>query len=216
MESQKNRCVLIGAMECRAELSLIAEDDYVILLDGGYRNKDAVKADLILGDFDSLGYIPEEENVLTYPVQKDDTDMMLAVKVGIQKGFHDFLLLGGIGGRLDHTIANIQTLAYLKSLGKRAMMVGDGQQIVLLKNETYVLKPQKQGIVSVFAYGGKARGVTISGLLYEVTDATITPEFPLGVSNHYRANEEDDKNTWPSITVEDGMLLLITTNKEEF
>lgn len=213
-ENQKKRCVLIGAMDCENELSLIGKEDYVMLLDGGYRNKERIKPDLILGDFDSLGYIPKEKNVLVFPVKKDDTDMMLAAKLGVEKGFDEFLLLGGVGGRLDHTIANIQTLAYLKSHGKSAMMVGAGQQICLLHNERYQLPIKKSGLVSVFAYGGEAKGVTIEGLLYEVSNVTLSPEYPLGVSNHYEM--DNSKGAAPTISVKDGVLLLILCDEEEF
>lgn len=204
---KKTRCVVVGAMECESDFGWLCEEDYVILADGGYRYNKKLNYNLIIGDFDSLGFIPDEENVMQYLVQKDDTDMMLAVKAGLERGYEDFLLLGGIGGRLDHTIANIQTLAYLKSLGKRAKMIGEGQQIELLKNETCTIPCRERGLVSVFAYGGMARDVSIEGLLYEARHVDLTVEFPLGVSNHW--NGKDAR-----ISVRQGSLLLILTDDE--
>lgn len=202
------KCVIIGAVDCEQDLHWICEEDYVILADGGYQYNNKLKYDLIIGDFDSLGYIPEEENVVVFPAQKDDTDMMLAVKAGIEKGYDTFLLLGGVGKRLDHTIANIQTLAYLKSQGKAAMMIGEGQQIELLKNETRRISKRESGIVSVFAYGGTARDVSISGLLYELSHVNLSTDFPLGVSNHWNGQDA-------TITVGQGSLLLVLTQNEE-
>lgn len=205
---RRRRCVLIGAMECERDLSCITAEDYVILIDGGYRYHNKIKHDLTIGDFDSLGFVPQEGEILQYPVKKDDTDMMLAVKEAIKRGFDDFILLGGIGGRLDHTIANIQTLAYLKSMGKSAIMMGEGQQIQILENETCILEKRNEGLVSVFAYGAVAEDVSIEGLLYEVSHVTLTAQFPLGVSNHW--NGKDAR-----ITVGDGRLLLIVTDREQ-
>lgn len=202
------KCVIVGAMDCEQDLHWINDEDYVILADGGYQYKEKINYDLIIGDFDSLGYVPDEEHVMAFPVQKDDTDMMLAVKAGLEKGFDSFLLLGGVGGRLDHTIANIQTLAYLKSQGKHAMMIGDGQQIELLKNETRRLHCRERGIVSVFAYGGMAKNVSIEGLLYEVSHVDLSADFPLGVSNHWNGQNA-------TITVGEGSLLLILTENEK-
>lgn len=204
---KKTRCVVVGAMKCESDFGWLCEEDFVILADSGYLYKEKLNYDLIIGDFDSLGFIPDEENVMQYPVHKDDTDMMLAVKAGLERGYEDFLLLGGIGGRLDHTIANIQTLAYLKSLGKRAKMIGEGQQIELLKNETRRLLCRERGIVSVFAYGDMAKDVSIEGLLYEVSHVDLSADFPLGVSNHWNGQNA-------TITVGEGRLLLILTEEE--
>lgn len=177
-------CYIIGAMKNTYEF-MKTPDDCVIAADGGYQQLTGVKPDLVVGDFDSLGFVPEGERIVKHPVKKDDTDMMLAVKLGLEKGYKDFVLLGGIGGRFDHTFANIQTLAYLKEQGARGFLIGEKETFFLLSEETARFDEKTSGIVSVFSYSPKCEKVTIKGLLYELTEATLTSGFPLGVSNEF-------------------------------
>jgi thiamine pyrophosphokinase len=159
--------------------------DLVIAADGGYAHMGGIKPDLVVGDFDSLGYVPEDEQVVRHPAEKDDTDTMLAARIGIERGYRAFVLLGGVGGRLDHTLANIQTLAFLRKNGARAALIGDGETITLLHNESLRFRAGLSGIVSVFSYGATAYGVYERGLAYALTDATLTDTNPLGVSNAF-------------------------------
>ena len=161
------------------------EGDLVIAADAGYRQLGNVKADYVVGDFDSLGYEPEGERILRHPAEKDDTDTLLAAKLGLSLGYRVFVLLGGVGGRLDHTLANIQTLAYLHGRGAKACLVGDMETITLLEGGTLRFRAGLSGVVSVFAYGERATGVYERGLAYPLTDATLTDDFPLGVSNAF-------------------------------
>ena len=98
----------------------------VIAADGGLRHLEAqgLTADLIVGDFDSLGRVPEGDNILRHPVEKDDTDMLLAVRTGLDRGYRVFVLYGGLGGRLDHTYANLQVLNFLASRGASGGLLG--------------------------------------------------------------------------------------------
>lgn len=194
-------CYIIGAMEHTFAFQP-RNGDYVIAADSGYRHLMAkgIKPDLVVGDFDSLGYVPEGEQVVRHPVQKDDTDTMLAVKLGLSKGYNRFLLLGGMGGRLDHTIANIHVLAYLMNHGAKGALVGERETVILFQNSTVSF--DAEGTVSVFAYGGRAAGVTLEGLQYPLTDATLTTDFPIGVSNVFTKAPA-------RISVRDGCLLVI-------
>ena len=159
--------------------------DLVIAADGGYAHLGGVKPDLVVGDFDSLGYVPADEQIVRHPAEKDDTDTMLAAKIGIERGYRAFVLLGGVGGRLDHTLANIQTLAFLREHGARAALIGEDETITLLHNESLRFRAELSGIVSVFSYGAVAYGVYERGLAYALTNATLTDSNPLGVSNAF-------------------------------
>ena len=184
------------------------EGDYVIAADGGYRHTQAlgITPNCILGDFDSLGFVPEGAEV--FPVEKDDTDAMLAVRKGLEKGCDTFYIYGGMEGqRLDHTIANLQTLLYLEDHGAMGFLFGKRQIATVVKNDTIHI-PACNGTVSVFAMGGEAKGVTIRGLYYNAEDITLTPGFPLGVSNHGIGKEA-------TVTVTEGTLLIIYDRKED-
>ena len=159
--------------------------DLVIAADGGYAHLGGIKPDLVVGDFDSLGYVPADEQVVRHPAEKDDTDTMLAAKIGIERGYRAFVLLGGVGGRLDHTLANIQTLAFLREHGARAALIGEDETITLLHNESLRFRAELSGTVSVFSYGAVAYGVYERGLAYALTNATLTDSNPLGVSNAF-------------------------------
>jgi len=143
-------------------------DDFVIAADGGYAQDFGCQPDAVIGDFDSLGYIPDAENVQVYPKQKDDTDMMLAVKLGLEKGYHEFVLLGGVGGRFDHMMANVQTLAYLHAHGAGGVLKSETTDIYLIGSKNgkpgeICFPEETKGILSVFSYGEEAERVTICG-----------------------------------------------------
>ena len=197
------KCIIFGAAVFDSLILPIDKDDLVIAADGGvnHLSKLGLSPDVILGDFDSLGYIPEGAQV--FPVEKDDTDVMLAVRHGLQAGFREFLIYGGMDGkRLDHTMANLQTLAFLCGHGARGYLVGREQLATVISNETAVFSSDNTGILSVFCMGEEADCVTIRGLQYPLENGALSAEFPLGVSNHFTGKEAQ-------ITVEKGKLLLI-------
>lgn len=190
---------------CAGEFDGLAEpvSGVCIAADGGLKHlqKLGKNPDVILGDFDSLGYIPQDSKV--FPVEKDDTDAMLAVRHGLDLGCSRFVLYGALEGpRLDHTVANFQTLQFLANRGARGYLVGKDTVVTLLKEGSLTFPAQPQGIVSVFCLGEDARGVTIQGLQYELKQGTLTSGFPLGVSNHFVDQEA-------VIAVEQGSLLIM-------
>ena len=177
--------------------------DLVIAADGGLQHLEAlgIAPQVILGDFDSLGYVPEGSRV--FPVEKDDTDAMLAVRHGLAAGYQRFVLYGALDGpRLDHTVANLQTLQFLADRGAVGYLVGEHHVVTVLKNGTRTFPAVADGILSVFCMGADARGVTLEGLYYGLENGTLTSGFPLGVSNHFTGQAA-------RITVEDGSLLVI-------
>ena len=204
---QSKTCYIFGAGEYGTDTykSLSLKDgDLIIAADGGlaFLQQQGITPDVIMGDFDSCKEIPKEANVLVYPVKKDDTDMRLALKYGLKQGCKVFCLYGGTGGRMDHTLANIQLLAWLAGQGAQGLLYGVGYTMTAIANTTYTLKaPAKGTRLSVFCYGKEAQGVTIEGCAYNATDATWNNQYPIGVSNAFA---EDTAH----ITVQKGTLLL--------
>ena len=197
------KCVIFCAGGFDGLIEPINEGDFVIAADGGFVHVQrlGLMPQLILGDFDSLGYTPEGAQV--FPVEKDDTDAMLAVRVGLEKGYREFLLYGSLDGeRLDHTVANFQTLQYLADHNARGVCVGKRYIAAVIKNETVRFSETAKGVLSVFCMGADAEGVSIRGVKYEAEDVTLSAGFPLGVSNHFIEKE-------CSVTVKEGSLLLL-------
>ena len=197
------RCVIFCAGGFEKLALPIQKDDYILAADGGFSHlqKLGLAPNGILGDFDSLGYVPESAQV--FPVEKDDTDSMLAVRKGLELGYKEFILYGALDGpRLDHTIANLQTLLFLESQGAKGTLVGLKYLITTVKDGVMKLPKADEGIVSVFCLGEKAKGVTIRGLKYELDNGTLESSFPLGVSNHFVGKES-------SVAVENGTLIVM-------
>lgn len=195
-------CILFCAAEFDGLLFPIPENALVIAADGGLRHSQALglQPDVILGDFDSLGYVPGDSRV--FPVEKDDTDTMLAVKLALDRGCDFFVFYGALDGpRLDHTVANFQTLGYLASHGARGVLIGRDYIVTVLSAETIAFPETATGILSLFCMGASAR-VTIGGLQYPLDRGVLTPDFPLGVSNHFQGCEA-------RITVHDGQVLAL-------
>ena len=197
------RCLIFCAGGFEKLALPVAQDDYILAADGGlaHLGKLGLTPDGIIGDFDSLGYIPQGAQV--FPVEKDDTDSMLAVRKGLQLGYREFILYGALDGpRLDHTIANLQTLLFLEDHGARGTLVGLDYLVTTVQNGVLTLPLAQEGIVSVFCMGQPAEGVTIRGLQYELENGTLESGFPLGVSNHFIGKAA-------SISVEKGVLLVM-------
>ena len=200
-------CLVFCAAAFDGLLVPAAPDDYIIAADGGYAHVQALdlEPDCILGDFDSLGFVPDSAKV--FPVEKDDTDAMLAVRRGLELGYREFILYGSLDGpRLDHTVANFQTLQFLCDRGACGYLVGREQLVTVLKDGTISFPEDASGTISVFCLGSDARGVTLRGLYYPLEGGTLTPGFPLGVSNHFTGEAAE-------ITVEDGSLLILWDRK---
>lgn len=206
------RCIIIGAGDLMTEEIPVQKEDYVIAADGGYLYCKylGLVPDLIIGDLDSL---PEEqgqelarirridpERIVVLPTEKDETDMLAAIHAGLDEGCREFYIYGGQGGRLEHTLANIQCLLYLKECGATGYMAGDGSLIFVIKNETVSFREEETGYLSLFSLGEKAEGVTLRNLKYELTDAVITNSFPLGISNEFIGKKA-------SVTVNNGSLV---------
>lgn len=185
-----NKCVILSAGQIEnydLMRQYISPGDYVIAADGGLLNAErlGVKPDCILGDFDSLGYIPDGADEI-YPSRKDDTDTMLAVKHGLSKGFGEFIIVGGLGGRLDHTLANISALDYLRTHGAKGLLA-DERTAVRIVWQGDEIKPVLSGgenYFSVFPFGCEYAVISMDGVEYPTVRQRFDSTFPLGVSNH--------------------------------
>ena len=145
-----------------------------------------VRPDVVLGDFDSMDVRQAPADCIRVPVEKDDTDTMLALREGLKRGCDTFYLYGATGGaRLDHTLANLQTLRYIADHGALGWLTGEGWVVTAVRNGALRFGAQARGFLSVFCSGDTARGVTLRGLKYELEDAALTCGVPLGVSNEF-------------------------------
>lgn len=198
----------------------IKKNVYVIAVDGGLKIllKHYMKPDFFVGDLDSFAYdetvtketLQEWMKVIPHeivPVQKDDTDMALAVKKAVAEGYHDISIYGGLGGtRVSHTFANVQLMSYYAKKDCRIQMVGDGIRMEILCNETREFARNFKGSVSVICLSEKAKGVSIQGLKYEY-EGDLTNDVALGVSNSFVGKDA-------TVSVKDGTLLLIYEKEE--
>lgn len=201
-------CYIVGAGECNRLLLHPQNDDMVIAVDGGYEPLKEQRIDLVVGDFDSLSYVPTHPNVIQLPPEKDDTDMMIAIKEGLRAGYRCFRIYGGTGGRLSHTVANFQCLAYLLEKGARGYLIDAREVTTMIHNDSMEFPATYKGYLSVFSYEKEAKGVTIKGLKYPLDNAVLTSRVPLGVSNEFISGV-------PScVSVKEGTLLLIYENQE--
>jgi thiamine pyrophosphokinase len=195
IKNRKRVCWIIGASPCsgfeggdfRPEMG-----DYVIAADGGLRHLEAagVKADMIVGDFDTLGYEPDHDNVVRLSVMKDWTDTFVAMEKGMEMGYENFVFYGCLGGKLEHTIANLQHLVWLSQRGLSGWMTDGRCWLTAItgngaKSGHLTVPARKRGMISVFCMGDKAEDVTLSGLKYGLAEGELTGSFPLGVSNEF-------------------------------
>ncbi len=201
--SNVGTCVIFCAAEFDTLVRPLGPEDFVLAADGGLRHTEGlgIMPNEVLGDFDSLGFTPQGANV--FPVEKDDTDAMLAVRRGLELGCRDFLLYGSLDGpRLDHTVANFQTLQFLADRGARGLLVGKYCLAAVVKDGVLRFPAGCSGTISVFCLGSDARGVDLQGLYYPLKDGTLTAGFPLGVSNHFTGAAA-------SVSVKQGSLLVL-------
>lgn len=211
------RCIVMCAGSFAGEPIERNEGDFVIAADNGltYLMRQGIDPDLVIGDYDSL---VEEgrtalakirkvhpDTVITLPVEKDDTDTLAAVREGFRRGYRSFILYGALGGRLDHTLANLQVLNFIKDQGGDGEIRDGDLRVFLIRNETVEIPAGPEGNFALFALDPQIRGVTERGMKYETEGTTITNSFPIGCSNHLFADQK------ASVTVEDGTALAMLT-----
>ena len=179
--------------------------DFIIACDRGYTYCERLGCvpDLLISDFDSYdGPVDESVPLAKYPSEKDDTDTMLAIRYAAENGYDEVLLCCALGGRLDHLLANLQSLAYARKQGLTASLISEDTEVHALQCESMKFPRREGWSLSVFAMGGPCSGVTISGAKYPLEHAELPPSPPLGVSNQWAAECAE-------ISVEEGILLVI-------
>lgn len=206
----KGICYIIAACKDFAEKIdfLPDKNDIVIAADGGYDilTKSKIIPDILLGDFDSIENMPEHKEIIKHPSEKDDTDTFLAYKLGFDKGYRNFVIIGGIGGRIDHTIANIRTLSDIAENGGRGFLLGNDAVLTVIKDKIEFSKTSN-GYISVFS-NEKDTIITEKGLKYSLENTLLSPSTTLGTSNEFIGERAE-------ISVKDGSLLVIWYENQE-
>lgn len=205
-------CIVIGAGDLTVGEISRGTDDLVIAVDGGlsYCSVLQLEPDILIGDFDSVSQqekqavqqLKEEipDRVIELKPEKDDTDMLAALKLGLEWGYRSFRIYGGTGGRLEHTIANIQCLLFLKKQGAQGYLCDGTGMIFVMKDEEVRFQPGMQGYLSLFTLGQEAKGVCICGMKYPLNAYTMRNDFPIGISNEFIGEQG-------IVSVEDGELV---------
>ena len=204
------RCVIIGGAsigDYGTVSAKLRQDDYMIYCDCGLRHMDGLGAepDLIVGDFDSYSNPEFDTETIVLPCEKDDTDTVFAVKEALRRGFEDFLLIGVVGERLDHTLGNVSILLMLDSEGKVGTIIDDYSEMEIVSDlcEMPYIIDDSYVYFSLINISGTARGVTIRGAKYPLENAEITCEYQYGVSN------EVLPGCTAEVSVGEGRLLLV-------
>ena len=186
------RCIIIPAWvpDCFSEIVSIESDDIIICADGGYlaAQREGIIPQLIIGDFDSMPMDAVDccnINIQKAAVEKDETDTFLCMQKGIELGCSHFLLVGGFGGRWDHTLAHFQIMAWATRRGFDFEIRGIGNSVSMMLPGERELVRQEGYKLSILAYGGKAEGVTLSNVKYPLCDAILSDDYPLGISNEF-------------------------------
>ena len=198
------RACIFGAGEYHGEGLALCEGALILAADGGLAYCDAygLSPTLAIGDFDSLGRIPEGVEVIRHPVEKDDTDMALAVSEARLRGADEIFLLGALGGRLDHTLANITLLRARSRAGCASYILGERETLTVIgAGERLTFSGEPDGVFSLFALTDRAI-LSVSGAQYPLCSGTLYASPALGVSNHFQKTKAE-------ITVESGEVLLV-------
>ena len=202
----KHRCIIFAGGDPEPFLpeGTVTEKAFIIAADSGYTNCKALgfAPNLVLGDFDSLGAVPGDTEHITFPKEKDDTDLMLAVREALCRGCDDITILGALGGRFDHTFANVQTLAFIAENGAEGRILSVNEEIRLLTPGKYSFPKREGRSLSLFAYSREVKGLSLRGVKYALENGSITNSFPIGISNEIEAESAE-------VVFTEGMLLAV-------
>ena len=200
------RCVIVGGADINNYeyiKSCLHNDDFIVLCDSGLKHLESLQVNpgLIVGDFDSHDNPHLGVETIVLPCEKDDTDTVFAVKEAIKRGFDDFLLIGVVGARLDHTLGNVSSLLYLDSLGKKGYIIDDYSEMEIVSNKPAYIE-NSFSFFSLLNISGTAKRVTIKNAKYPLNDGEISCEYQYGISNEVVGEIAE-------ISIREGKLLLI-------
>lgn len=198
------RCFIIGAGDNSGTIFDRKNEDFIIAADGGYKilRQLGIEPDLIIGDFDSMDFVPSGDKVIRYPVKKDKTDMAISIEEAINRGYKQITIFGGTGGRIDHTIANLQLMAWASRKGISINMIDKSNEYHAITNNQIEITGKEGKLFSVFSMSEKAFNVSIIGGEYEAENIDLSGDNPLGVSNAFKKEQV-------MVKVEQGTLLVI-------
>lgn len=203
------RCFIFGALPVNALPVVPAAGDPVIAADRGYAHAASlgINPDVVVGDFDSLGSVPDAGELIRLNVRKDDTDLDHAVGVALERGWDDIVVYGAVGGKLDHTLGNIAVAERAALAGAKILFIGEDSSFTVIRNTSFTLPARDSGRISVLSLDAESRGVHIAGLSYEADGVALRRASTVGVSNAFVGK--------PSrIAVEDGTLLIVFDTQE--
>ncbi len=209
--------IAVGSMD---ELGLhMSQDDLIIAADSGYNNASrlGVRPGLLLGDLDSIDrkkLAPDElEHIekIIVPAIKDDTDTQLAVDTALSRGADENYIIGGLGGRLDHTLSSVFLLEYIADRGADAVMTDGQSRVRVMKTDgepvTFMIPKTFDGengfkYLSVVPLTDECEGVRISGVFYPLDGVTLKRSYSYAVSNEITSDHAE-------ITLARGTMLVI-------
>lgn len=202
----EKRCVIVGGADINNYgyiHSVLSENDFVIFCDSGLKHMEnlSVRPGLIVGDFDSHANPGLDVETIVLPCEKDDTDTVYAVKEALRRGYEDFLLIGVVGARLDHTLGNVSILLYLDSLSKKGRIIDDYSDMEIVSDKPVYV--EGCSFFSLLNISGCAKGISIEGAKYPLRNGEISCEYQYGISNELLPG------TAAKISVKEGRLLLI-------
>jgi len=205
-----NNCILVGSGEFNRDLFAKEESSYLIAVDGGYDYL-TQEPDILLGDFDSIKEIPnkldKKTEKISFPKKKDDSDMLLALNLAINKGFKNIRIYGGTGGkRVEHSIANFSILGYASKKRIKIFLIGKDYTATSISNGRLEFPKGYSGYISIFSLETETKGVNLKNLKYEGNDLKLRSDYPLGLSNEFLPKKG-------SIEVGEGSLLVIWSNQ---
>ena len=211
------KCVIVGGADIgnyERIRSYLNDDDYVVYCDSGLKHMKGLRkeASLIVGDWDSYDDPHLDVETITLPVEKNDTDTVFAVRECLSRGFSDFLIIGSIGARIDHSLVNIYILTTLENRGCHGIVVDDYSEMQIISGGEKADGSAETGVAyvdgscsffSLVAMEGTAPGVTISGAKFNIKDADIGPDYQYATSNEVMPDQAAE------IRIKEGRLLLI-------
>ncbi|MBQ4109752.1 MAG: thiamine diphosphokinase [Clostridia bacterium] len=201
------KCVIFGSAPINSYDFInkyLDKSDFIICADGGiaHTEKLGITPQLIIGDFDSYSGKLPSDNVMRYPSEKDDTDMALCIEYAIKNGYEEIIIAGGLGGRIDHTLANLSLLA--KYSDKSIMLIDEKTEITAISDFCSLEKNEKK-YISFVSFTEKTEGVTYKGLKYPLSDATLySKDAQFSISNEIIEKKAE-------ISLKSGILLCIRT-----
>ncbi len=211
------RCIIIPSFVEGQITKLITplDTDLILCADSGLLQafNAGLVPDAVIGDMDSLeeaGFdrkrLPEGILWIKAPREKDETDTALCMEYALTQGCDELIIVGGLGGRLDHTLANLQNMVGFSHKGALVRLLDQNNSVHILTDHSMTLSSLPGYAVSVLSWTPVSSGVTLTGMAYPLTDATLTQDFPLGVSNEITGS-------YATIQVRHGTLLVICSKK---